>query len=254
MGSNPTKVVNNKKIEDKLKAKQEEITSLIEKINEFSPDIQKNPEYKKAIADIKRQQVNVRLAREEIEDAGFEDLMPGETVGDEKYGVMTSTAPGSLGNLFLELAGIFDTIIAAPPEGGMIIARNSPTDFFPKGTDALQIGGQRPKKAPATGSVDQQVKEARERLTNRTESADSGAFKKFGSIVGGIFTKQGYNNLVRSVQNRLVDFEKKERELDRLGKLVMIGTDDQINDINTEYSSAMGIAQNKSNLFKDIHI
>lgn len=226
-----------------LKKKEE-----IEKINEFSPEIQKNPEYKKAIADIKRQQANVRLARDEIEDAGFEDLMPGDTVGDEKYGVMTTTEPGSLGNLFLELAGIFDTIIAAPPEGGMIIARNSPTDFFPKGTEALQIGG---KKPPTKVSVEQQTREARERLIKRTEEADKGAFRKFGSIATGLFTKQGYNNLVRTVQNRLVDFQNKERELDRLGKLVMVGTQDEINDINTVYNSAMGIAQNKSNLFKE---
>jgi hypothetical protein len=211
-----------------------------EKINEFSSQIQSNPEYKKAVADIKRQQNNIQLVKDEIEEAGFGDLMPGETVGDQKYGVMISTSPGSLGNLFLELAGVFDTIIAAPPEGGMLITRNDPSA-------PLRIG----KRAPPTGSIDQQVKEARERLNNRTENANSGAFKKFGSIVSGIFTKQGYNNLVRSVQNRLVDFQNKERKLDRLGKLVMIGTDDQINDINTEYMSAMSIAQNKSNLFKE---
>jgi hypothetical protein len=104
--------------------------------------------------------------------------------------------------LFLELAGVFDTIVAAPPEGGMLITRNDPSA-------PLRIG----KRAPPTGSIDQQVKEARERLNNRTENANSGAFKKFGSIVSGIFTKQGYNNLVRSVQNRLVDFQNKEREV-----------------------------------------
>jgi hypothetical protein len=71
------------------------------------------------------------------------------------------------------------------------------------------------------------------------------------SAVKGIFTKQGYRNLVRSVQNRLVDFQVKEEKLDKLGKLVMVGTNDEINDINTEYNSAMGIAQNKSNEFKE---
>jgi uncharacterized protein YgfB (UPF0149 family) len=32
----------------------------------------------------------------------------------------------------------------------------------------------------------------------------------------------------------------------------MVGTDDQINDINTEYMRAMGLAQNKSNQFKEL--
>jgi hypothetical protein len=188
----------------------------------------------------KQIETEIKSLNENLKDAGLIDFEIDLTEADQKIGDYRSVSPGYLGNLFLELAGVFDTIVAAPPEGGMLITRNDPSA-------PLRIG----KKAPATGSVDQQVKEARERLTNRTESADSGAFKKFGSIVGGIFTKQGYNNLVRSVQNRLVDFEKKERELDRLGKLVMIGTDDEINDINTEYNSAMGIAQNKSNLFKE---
>jgi hypothetical protein len=188
----------------------------------------------------KQIETEIKSLNENLKDAGLIDFEIDLTEADQKIGDYRSVSPGYLGNLFLELAGVFDTIVAAPPEGGMLITRNDPSA-------PLRIG----KRAPPTGSIDQQVKEARERLNNRTENANSGAFKKFGSIVSGIFTKQGYNNLVRSVQNRLVDFEKKERELDRLGKLVMIGTDDQINDINTEYSSAMGIAQNKSNLFKE---
>jgi arsenate reductase-like glutaredoxin family protein len=218
-----------------------------EKINEFSPQVQDNPEYKKAVADIKRQQKNITAARKEIEDAGFDDLIPGETTGDQKYGVMVSTQPGALGNLFLELAGIFDTIIAAPPEGGIFLFENSPDTILPM---AGGKPGAKPKPLPKI-SADQAAAEAKTRLIKKTEEAETGAFKQFGRAVTGIFTKQGYTNLVRKVQNRLVDFQNKERELDRLGKLVMVGTQDEVNDINTKYNSAMGIAQNKSNLFKE---
>ena len=185
-------------------------------------------------------QTQINDLNKELKEEGLADFEVDLTDADKKIGEYRSISPGYLGNLFLEIAGAFDTIVAAPPEGGMLIARNDPSE-------PLRIG----KKAPTTASVDQQVKEARERLINRTEDAATGAFKKFGRIATGLFTKQGYNNLVRSVQNRLVDFQNKERELDRLGKLVMIGTDDEINDINTKYNAAMGIAQNKSNLFKE---
>lgn len=188
----------------------------------------------------RKTQADIDSLNKELIEAGLADFQLDLTGSDKKIGEYQSISPGYLGNLFLEIAGAFDTIVAAPPEGGMLLARNNPSE-------ALRIG----KKAPTTASVDQQVKEAKERLINRTEDAATGAFKKFGRIAAGLFTKQGYNNLVRSVQNRLVDFQNKERELDRLGKLVMIGTDDEINDINTKYNAAMGIAQNKSNLFKE---
>jgi hypothetical protein len=70
-------------------------------------------------------------------------------------------------------------------------------------------------------------------------------------VMRNIFTKQGYNDLVRKVQNRTREFVLLERNLTRLGIANWVG--DKINTINTVYNSAIGVATNKSNEFKEFN-
>ena len=195
----------------------------------------------------KRVRAEVEKVNEELREEGLEAFEIDLTDAEQKVGDVNLMTPGYLGNLFLEVAGIFDAIVAAPPEGGILLFENSPDTTLP-------IAGGKPGPKPRAVSkisADQAAAEAKQRLIDRTENSQTSAFGKFGQAVKGIFTKQGYRDLVRKVQNRLVDFQIKEEKLDKLGKLVMVGTNDEINDINTEYASAMGIAQNKSNEFKE---
>jgi arsenate reductase-like glutaredoxin family protein len=196
----------------------------------------------------KRVRAEVEKVNEELREEGLEAFEIDLTDAEQKMGDVNLMTPGYLGNLFLEVAGIFDAIVAAPPEGGILLFENSPDTTLP-------IAGGKPGPKPRAVSkisADQAAAEAKQRLIDRTENSQTSAFGKFGQAVKDIFTKQGYRNLVRKVQNRLVDFQIKEEKLDKLGKLVMVGTNDEINDINTEYSSAMALAQNKSNGFKEL--
>ena len=201
-----------------------------------------NTETNKLRTQLNKAQTEILNINKQLRDEGLEVFEIDLTQAEEDVGVNKSITPGYLGNLFLEVAGIFDVIASAPPEGGVVLSQNNPEK------EILYAG--KPKPLPKI-SADKAAAEAKTRLIKKTEEAETGAFKQFGRAVTGIFTKQGYTNLVRKVQNRLVDFQNKERELDRLGKLVMVGTQDEVNDINTKYNSAMGIAQNKSNLFKE---
>jgi hypothetical protein len=196
----------------------------------------------------KQVRAEVEKVNEELREEGLEAFEIDLTDAEQKADDVNLMTPGYLGNLFLEVAGIFDAIVAAPPEGGILLFENSPDTILPM---AGGKPGAKPKPLPKI-SADKAAAEAKTRLIKKTEEAETGAFKQFGRAVMGIFTKQGYTNLVRKVQNRLVDFQNKERELDRLGKLVMVGTEDEVNDINTKYNSAVSIAQNKSNLFKEL--
>lgn len=206
-----------------------------------------NTETNKLRTQLNKAQTEILNINKQLRDEGLEVFEIDLTQAEEDVGVNKSITPGYLGNLFLEVAGIFDVIASAPPEGGVVLSQNNPEK------EILYAG--KPRALPTQSPVQQKV-EARARLIKRVEENNKGAFNKFGSIVKELFTKNGYRNAVRKVQNRLVVFSDKEKELDRLGKLVMVGTDntkrdDEINDISTAYDSAMGIAQNYSNEFKE---
>jgi hypothetical protein len=180
----------------------------------------------------------IEQLNKELRDADLEDFEIEETVGDKKYGVMYSVTPGALGNLFLEVAGAFDTIIAAPPEGGIPSFTVAPD----KESGILRVGA--PQQTP-----EQQAQAEKERLINKTENDQTSSFKRFGGVMRNIFTKQGYNDLVRKVQNRTREFVLLERNLTRLGIANWVG--DKINVINTTFNDAIGRATNKHTEFKE---
>jgi hypothetical protein len=190
------------------------------------------PEMVRLRQEANKLKTEIEKANKALRDADLDDFEIETTVGDQKFGVMTNVSPGALGNLFLEIAGIFDTIIAAPPEGGIPSFTTGP----------LYVGA--PKVTP-----EQQAAEEKKRLISKTEDDQTGAFSKFGGVVRNVFTKQGYNNLVRAVQNKTRAFVLLERNLTRLGIAKWIG--DGVNAINTVYNNAIGIATNKSNEFKE---
>jgi hypothetical protein len=207
-----------------------------------------NTETNKLRQEEKRVRAEIEELNRELKGANLEVFEVNLTDAEQKLDYATTITPGYLGNLFLEVAGIFDAIVAAPPEGGILLFENSPDTTLPI---AGGKPGSKPRAIPKI-SADQAAAEAEERLRKKIKQEQAGALSNFGQAAKNLFTKQGYRNLVRKVQNRLVDFQVKEEKLDKLGKLVMVGTDDQINDINTEYMRAMGLAQNKSNQFKEL--
>jgi len=206
-----------------------------DKINEFSPKIQSNPEYKKAIADIKRQEGNVKMARDAIEDAGFGDLMPAETRADVKRGVAVSEDPGYIGNMFLETAGAFSTILDAVPDGGIPLFSAKP----------LRIG------APAVKSAQEEATEVLDRLQNRLSNTAATNVSKVGQIVKGLFdrdTRSAYaTNLIQRLQNSKIWFKKLEDNLDKTNRLVSVGNLDEINNIDTLMSRATALSQSLYN-------
>ena len=206
-----------------------------DKINEFSPQIKSNPEYKKAIADIKRQEGNVRMARNAVEDAGFGDLIPAETKADVKRGTAVSEDPGYIGNMFLETAGAFSTILDAPPDGGIPLFSAKP----------LRIG------APAVKSAQEEATEVYDRLKNRLEGTAATSAGKIGQVVKGLFDRDkrsAYGNyLIQKLQNSKIAFKNLEDNLDKTKRLVTIGNLDEINNIDTVMSSATALSQNLYN-------
>jgi len=206
-----------------------------DKINEFSPQIKSNPEYKKAIADIKRQEGNVRMARDAVEDAGFGDLIPAETKADVKRGTAVSEDPGYIGNMFLETAGAFSTILDAPPDGGIPLFSAKP----------LRIG------APAVKSAQEEATEVYDRLKNRLEGTAATSAGKIGQVVKGLFDRDkrsAYGNyLIQKLQNSKIAFKNLEDNLDKTKRLVTIGNLDEINNIDTVMSSATALSQNLYN-------
>jgi hypothetical protein len=206
-----------------------------------------NTETNKLRTQLNKAQTEILNINKQLRDEGLEVFEIDLTQAEEDVGVNKSITPGYLGNLFLEVAGIFDVIASAPPEGGVVLWENKPEK------EVLYAG--KPRPLP-TKTAAQQKAEARDRLIKRTKEGNQSALGKFGSVVKEVFTKNGYKNTVRNLQNRLVYFADKEKELDRLGKLILVGTDstktdDEINSIDTSYQSAMGKAQNYSNEFKE---
>lgn len=206
-----------------------------DKINEFSPQIQNNPDYKKAIADVKRQKDNIQAVLNEIEDAGFGDFITPETVGDVKRGVMVSEDPGYIGNMFLEMAGAFSTILDAPPEGGI--------SFF--SAKPLYIG------ATPIKSAQQEADEVLKRLQERLEGTAATNVSKIGEVLKGLFDRDKRSayatNLIQKFQNSKIWFQKLEDNLDKTGRLVTIGTLDEINNIDTALANATALSQNLYN-------
>lgn len=206
-----------------------------DKVTEFSPNIRNNPEYKKAVADVKRQENNVKQVVNEFEEAGFGDLITPETVGDVRRGVMTSEDPGYIGNMFLEVAGAFSTILDAPPEGGV--------PFF--SAKPLRIGAQPIKDAK------EEANEVLTRLQNRLEGTAATNTAKIGQLIKGLFdrdTRGAYaTNLIQRLQNSKIWFQKLENNLDKTGRLVSVGTLDEINNIDTALANATALSQNLYN-------
>lgn len=206
-----------------------------DKVTEFSPNIRNNPEYKKAVADVKRQESNVKQVVNEFEEAGFGDLITPETVGDVRRGVMTSEDPGYIGNMFLEMAGAFSTILDAPPDGGI--------PFF--SAKPLRIG------APAINTAQQEANEVLKRFQERLNGTAATNTAKMGQIVKGLFNRDkrsAYGNyLIQKLQNSKIAFKNLEDNLDKTDRLVSIGTLDEINNIDTAMSNATALSQNLYN-------
>jgi hypothetical protein len=206
-----------------------------DKISEFSPQIQNNPEYKKAVADVKRQRSNVQNALDQIEDAGFGEFITRETITEAKSGIASSEDPGYIGNMFLETAGAFSTILDAPPDGGIPLFSAKP----------LRIG------APAVKSAQEEATEVYDRLKNRLEGTAATSAGKIGQVVKGLFDRDkrsAYGNyLIQKLQNSKIAFKNLEDNLDKTKRLVTIGNLDEINNIDTVMSSATALSQNLYN-------
>ena len=208
-----------------------------------------NTETNKLRLQLNKAQTEIQSINKELRDEGLEVFEIDLTKSEADVGINKTISPGYLGNLFLEVAGIFDVIASAPPEGGIVLLENKPEK------ETLRISSTAPRPVPTTSAA-QQAAEAKKRLIERSKELNKNSFSKFKDITFNVFTRQGYRNAVRMLQNRLVVFSDKEKELDRLGKLIMVGTDpskrdDEINAIDTEYNRAMGVAQNFSNQFKE---
>lgn len=220
------KLVQNLINEEKKGLKKEEA----DKITEFSPKIQSNPEYKKAMADIKRQEGNVRQVRNAFEEAGFGDLMPPETKGDIKRGVVVSEDPGYLGNMFLEMTGAFSVILDAPPDGGIPLFSAKP----------LRIG------APAVGTPDQEANEVLKRLTTKIEDLATNNSAKLGDVIKGLFDRskrEAYGTyLIQKLQNSKIWFNKLQDNLEKTKRLVSVGSQDEINNIATQMERATSLS------------
>jgi len=206
-----------------------------DKISEFSPQVQKNPEYKKAVADVTRQKANVQAVLNEIEDAGFGDFITRETISESKSGIASSEDPGYIGNMFLEMAGAFSTILDAPPEGGV--------PFF--SAKPLRIG------APAIKSAQEEANEVLARLQNRLEGTVATNTAKIGQVIKGLFdrdTRGAYaTHLIQRLQNSKIWFKKLEDNLDKTNRLVSVGNLDEINNIDTVMARATALSQSLYN-------
>ena len=205
-----------------------------DKINEFSPKIQNNPEYKKAVADVKRQKDNIQAVLNEIEDAGFGDLLTPETVADVKRGTAVVEDPGYIGNMFLEMTGAFSTILDAPPDGGIPLFSAKP----------LRVG--------ATATQEQAVAEANEvfdRLKKRNENIAAGNTAKLGELIKGLFDadkRRKYGNyLIQKLQNSKIALNNLEDALGKLGKLVTVGNQNEFNNLATRYARATSMSHSE---------
>jgi hypothetical protein len=229
-----------------------------DKIFEYSPNIQKNLEYKKAVADIKRQENNVKQVLDEFEKAGFEDLMPGETVGDVKRGVITAEDPGYIGNMFLEIAGAFSTILDALPDGNIPSFNSSVPSFNYKKYNKIRLmaryfEGSGPLYVGATPikPAQQEADEVLKRLQERLEGTAATNVSKIGEVLRGLFDRDKRNayatNLIQKFQNSKIWFQKLEDNLDKTGRLVTIGSLDEINNLDTAMANATALSQNLYN-------
>ena len=222
-----------------------------DKIFEYSPNIQKNLEYKKAVADIKRQENNVKQVLDEFEKAGFEDLMPGETVGDVKRGVITAEDPGYIGNMFLEIAGAFSTILDALPDGNIPSFNSSVPSFNYKKYNKLRGSGPLYVGATPIKSAQQEADEVLKRLQERLEGTAATNVSKIGEVLRGLFDRDKRNayatNLIQKFQNSKIWFQKLEDNLDKTGRLVTIGSLDEINNLDTAMANATALSQNLYN-------
>jgi hypothetical protein len=145
-------------------------------------------------------------------------------------GVSYYSEPGYLGNLFLEVTGAFNNIMSAPPEGGIKNWGNAP----------LYI------KAP---TIKRDAQSVENDLLGRLNTNSETILGRVKGAISSIFTKTGYENLVRTVQNKTVAFDKL-RELMRMrNQLKVVGGIDEYNDLATAYYSGTALAQNFMNKF-----
>ena len=221
-----------RKIADQLikDAKKDLKKEAADKINQFSPQVQNSPDYKKALADVRRQDDNVKQVLNEIEDAGFGSFLTPETVGDVKTGVMVTEDPGYLGNMFLETTGAFSAILDAPPDGGIPLFSAKP----------LRIG------APAVGTPTQEADVVLKRLTTKIEDLATNNSAKLGDIIKGLFDRskreQYGTYLIQKLQNSKIWFNKLQDLLEKTNRLVSVGSQDEINNLATQMERATSLS------------
>lgn len=158
------------------------------------------------------------------------DAIKNRTPDLSNLGISATREQGYVGNVMVEIAGAFDAILSAPQEGGI-----QNWDAEP-----LLIS------APAVKRTAQEVEND---LLVRLDTNSKSILGRVGNAITSIFTKKGYENLVRTVQNKTVAFDNL-RELMRLrSQLKVIGGIDEYNDLATAYYSGTALAQNFMNKF-----
>ena len=158
------------------------------------------------------------------------DAIKNRTPDLSNLGISATKEQGYVGNVMVEIAGAFDGILSAPQEGGI------------QNWDAEPL----PISAPTVKRTAQEVEND---LLNRLDTNSKSILGRVGSAITSIFTKKGYENLVRTVQNKTVAFDNL-RELLRLrNQLKVVGGINEYNDLATAYYSGTALAQNYMNKF-----
>lgn len=142
----------------------------------------------------------------------------------EALGVTTSREQGYLGNVLVEIFGAFDQIMDAPPMEGIPNWDNKP----------LYI------KAPKEGL---KIEEAEKARKEKLDQIQTSSIKRVGKTIKGVFTKAGYDNLIRTVQNKTIAFDRLVEKLRKLGQARFSGPD--YNVIDTAYYQGTALATNK---------
>lgn len=142
----------------------------------------------------------------------------------EALGVTTTREAGHLGNVLVEIFGAFDQIMDAPPMEGIPNWDNKP----------LYIS------APKEGL---KIEEAEKTRKEKLDHIQTSSVSKVGKTIKGVFTKAGYDNLIRAVQNKTIAFDRLVEKLRKLNLARFSGP--EYNVIDTAYYQGTAIATNK---------
>lgn len=185
--------------------------------NQTKEELNQNKEYLDALAEYTAAQDKINEIKARVPDL-------------TALGISATKEQGYLGNVLVEIAGAFDQILSAPPEGGVPNWDNKPLYVTATG------GGM-------------SAEEIEKRFLERLNRNDKSILSKVGSAIKNIFTKTGYENLVRTVQNKTVAFDSLRNLMRLRNQLIVVGGIDEYNDLATAYYSGTALAQNYMNKF-----